>query len=189
MRYLVFFLEEPLAREMLRGILPRILPSGIDPQFVVFEGKQDLEKRLPIRLRAWQRPETAFVILRDQDGGDCVRIKDGLNTRCVQAGERNVLVRIACHELETFYLGDLAAVSTAIGPKSLRKQQQKVKYRDPDRLSNPARELKRIAPNYQKLSGSRAIGPCMSVDDNCSRSFLHASIRHEKSDYVRKFSL
>ena len=54
MSHLVFFLEEPSAREMLRGILPKILPADISTQFVVFSGKQDLEKRLPVRLRAWR---------------------------------------------------------------------------------------------------------------------------------------
>lgn len=163
MMYMVFFLEEPSAREMLRGVLPKILPEEIVAQFVVFEGKQDLEKRLPIRLRAWRQPETVFVVLRDQDSGNCFKIKASLNAKCAQAGRQDVLVRIACHELETFYLGDLAAVSTAIGPKSLSKNQQKVKYRNPDRLANPAQELKRIAPTYQKVSGSRAIGPYMDV--------------------------
>jgi hypothetical protein len=44
MSHLVFFLEEPSAREMLQGILPNILSDEISTQFVVFEGKQDLEK-------------------------------------------------------------------------------------------------------------------------------------------------
>ncbi|WP_200344897.1 hypothetical protein [Halochromatium glycolicum] len=53
MTHLVFFLEEPSAKELLQGILPKVLPEPCTTQFVVFEGKQDLEKRLPIRLRAW----------------------------------------------------------------------------------------------------------------------------------------
>lgn len=171
MSQLVFFLEEPSAREMLRGVLPRILPDDITTQFVVFEGKQDLQKRLPIRLRAWQQPDSLFVVLRDQDSGDCRAIKAGLVKQCASAGQPRTLVRIACHELESFYLGDLAAVGKAIGPENLRKHQQKAKYRDPDRLANPAQELKKIALAYQKVSGSRAIGPHMNVEDNRSRSF------------------
>ena len=52
---LVFFLEEPSAKAMLQGIIPRLLP-GIETRYIGFEGKQDLEKRLPIRLRAWHNP-------------------------------------------------------------------------------------------------------------------------------------
>ena len=51
MRTLVFFLEEPSAREMLKGLLPRFLPPDVESRFVVFEGKQDLEKQLEKKLR------------------------------------------------------------------------------------------------------------------------------------------
>ena len=41
MKTLVFCLEEPSAREMLKGVLPRLLPEGIDVKYLVFEGKQE----------------------------------------------------------------------------------------------------------------------------------------------------
>ncbi len=171
MRQLVFFLEEPSAREMLKGLLPKFLPEEIYTRFVVFEGKQDLEKRLPKRLRAWRQPDSLFLVLRDQDGGNCIDIKSSLVVKCADAGHPRTLVRIACHELETFYLGDLQAVAASIGPKSLAKMQNKAKYRDPDHLRNPMLELKKIAPSYQKISGSRAIGPHLDQATNRSRSF------------------
>lgn len=43
MKHLVFLLEEPSAKEMLNGLLPRLLP-GLSYRCIVFEGKQDLEK-------------------------------------------------------------------------------------------------------------------------------------------------
>jgi len=46
MMMLVFFLEEPSAEEMLKDVLPKILPKHVIPRYVVFEGKQDLEKQL-----------------------------------------------------------------------------------------------------------------------------------------------
>lgn len=54
MTCLVFFLEEKSAEIMLDGILPQILPEGVAYRCVVFEGKQDLEKRLSKRLKGWQ---------------------------------------------------------------------------------------------------------------------------------------
>ena len=171
MTSLVFFLEEPSAREMLKGVLPRLLPNNVYPQYVVFEGKQDLEKRLPGQLKAWLQPNTLFVVLRDQDAGDCVAIKRGLVDKCAAAGKPDTLVRIACRELESFYLGDLAAVGNAIGASNLPQQQRKAKYRSPDKLANPAQELKSIAPEYQKISGSRAIAPYMNLEKNRSASF------------------
>ncbi len=143
MTNLVFFLEEPSAKAMLQGVLPQFLPQDVSTQFVVFEGKQDLEKRLPIRLRAWLQPNTLFVVMRDQDSGDCVTIKNRLIDKCNKSGKPDCLIRIACHELESFYLGDLSAVAAAIGPSNLAQQQGKAKYRNPDRLTNPAQVLKK----------------------------------------------
>jgi len=171
MTELVFFLEEPSAREMLKGVLPRLLDQNIPVRYVVFEGKQDLEKRLPRRLRAWQNPNARFLVLRDQDSGDCYEIKQKLAGICREAGRPDALVRIACHELESFYLGDLQAVADTIGPASLARKQGSAKYRNPDRLNNAYQELKRIAKTYQKLSGSRAIGPALSLEGNRSESF------------------
>lgn len=156
---------------MLKGVLPKLLPEDVAIQFIVFEGKQDLEKRLPIRLRAWLQPDVIFVVMRDQDSGNCVTIKQNLVIKCTDAGKPGTLVRIACHELESFYLGDLNAVSQAIGPARISRQQYKAKFRNPDTLSNPSQELKKLAPEYQKVSGSRAIGPLLDIDNNRSNSF------------------
>lgn len=156
---------------MLQGLLPALLPAHIEVCFVVFEGKQDLEKRLPKRLRAWRHPDARFVVLRDQDSGECVAVKAALVALCRAAGKPEVQVRIACHELESFYLGDLQAVAEALGPDNLGQHQGKAKYRQPDRLANAAEELKKLAPAYQKVSGSRAIGPRLRIERNRSHSF------------------
>ncbi len=57
MKTIVFFLEEPSAREMLAGILPRILPNEMQIRYVVFQGKQDLEKNLKAKLRGRMLPD------------------------------------------------------------------------------------------------------------------------------------
>ncbi len=41
MSELVFLLEEPSARAMLEGLLPRLLPDGLPIRFIVFEGKKE----------------------------------------------------------------------------------------------------------------------------------------------------
>lgn len=83
-----------------------------------------------------------------------------------------MLIRVACRELESFYLGDLAAVEQGLGLKNLKSQQQGRKFRDPDALGNPAEELFRLTNNvYDKMAGSRAIAPFLSLEKNCSRSF------------------
>lgn len=47
MIHLVFFLEGPSEKAMLKGLLPRLLSGDTIPQYVVFEGKKDLERQLP----------------------------------------------------------------------------------------------------------------------------------------------
>lgn len=171
MNELVVFLEEPSARAMLQGVLPRLLNDRVSVRYVVFEGKQDLERHLVGRLRAWQNPQACFLVMRDQDSGDCKVTKQRLLGLCHEAGRVDALVRIACRELESFYLGDLAAVAGAIGPSNLARQQNNAKFRAPDRMNNAAQELKRIAKGYQKVSGSREIGKRLKLDGNRSESF------------------
>ncbi len=104
-----FFLEEPSAREMLKGLLPKVLPSEVAVQYVVFQGKHDLNKSLVRKLRAWQKPDTVFFVLQDQDAADCKAIKEELMGKCKEAGKSSVVVRIVCRELESWYFGDLRA--------------------------------------------------------------------------------
>ncbi len=172
MKTIVFFLEEPSARVMLEGLLPRVLPREIETRYIIFKGKQDLEKHLEKRLRGWQLPDSVFVVMRDQDAGDCCAIKANLHRLCVKAGKDNVLVRVACRELESFYLGDLEAVERGLGLRGLTTKQGNRKFRSPDRLGNPSDELFQLTENlYQKMAGSRAIAPHLKLDGNYSHRF------------------
>jgi hypothetical protein len=173
MRQLVFFLEERSAEEMLQGLLPRIIPPDVVPRFIVFEGKQDLEGQLVKRLRGYRHPNALFVVMRDQDAQpDCRKIRGHLLSLCNRAGRQAVLVRIACRELESFYLADLQAVERGLGLSRLASQQQTRKFLDPDHLGSPKEELKKLTKyEYQQVSGSRAIGPYLDPENTRSRSF------------------
>lgn len=172
MKTLVFFLEEPSAQEMLEGLLPRILPTETQRRYIVFRGKQDMEKNLTKRLRGWQMPESVFVVLRDQDSGDCHAVKEKLEILCNAAGHGDVLIRVACHELESFYLGDLSAVERGLSIIGLAARQNSRKFRTPDTLGNPTEELGKLTNRkYQKIAGSRNIAPHLSLESNKSHSY------------------
>ena len=173
MTTLLFLLEEPSARAMLESFLPRLIPPEIQTQYAVFEGKRDLQKRLEKRLREWQQPDTRFIVVHDQDSADCLILKQALLQLCVRSGKSDeTIVRIPCHELESWYLGDLAAVEIALGITGLARKQSAEKFRNPDRLANAADELKKLTKNkYQKVSGSREIGKYLSGQENQSHSF------------------
>lgn len=172
MRRLVVFTEEMSAKVMLESFLPRLLPQEIHIQCIDFEGKQDLEKQLPIKLKGWRTPDTAFVILRDQDSSNCHDVKRGLRAICNGANKPEVLICIACHELESWYFGDLAAVEMGLKIDGLSALQAKAKYRIPDAIIRPSNELRNVTKNrYQKVGGSRVIGKHLSLDNTRSVSF------------------
>ncbi|QSV44491.1 DUF4276 family protein [Geobacter benzoatilyticus] len=171
MMTIVFLVEEPSAQDALEGLLPRILSKDVDIRFLVFEGKQDLEKRMGRRMRGWLKPETAFVVLRDQDSGDCRLIKERLASLCREAGREDAVVRIACRTLEAWFVGDWDSVGTAFEQPRLANLKRKAMYQDPDRLSNPVTELRKVIPDYQKRDGARRIGRLLDPARNSSRSF------------------
>jgi hypothetical protein len=167
MKELVFFLEEPSAQAMLQGLLPRMLNPDIHVRLIPFEGKQDLEKQLTRRMRGYVNPQARFIVLRDQDSApDCTVVKHKLLALCADAGRGAVsLVRVACRELETIYLADLAAVERALGLTGLSKLQGSAKFRQPDRLG------KLTQGAYQKVGASRLIGPHLDLGNERSATF------------------
>ena len=171
MKTIVFLLEEPSAQDALQGLLPSILPPEVTPEYLVFEGKQDLEKRMVRRIRGWLTPNSVFMVLRDQDSGDCQVIKKKLSSLCQEAGRPEVVVRIACRTLESWFVGDWDSVSAAFNQPKLANLKRKAIYQNPDRLGNPVIELRKVIPEYQKRDGARRIGRHLDLTRNRSRSF------------------
>ncbi|MEA4906279.1 MAG: DUF4276 family protein [Anaerolineaceae bacterium] len=172
MTQLALFLEEPSAKAMLQSFLPSILPEGVEVSYVVFQGKQDLQIQINRKLKKWLRPDTRFIILQDQDSSDCKELKQKLFQLCQESGKEIFYVRIACHALESWYLGDLLAVEQALNLTGLAAKQHHRKYRNPDHLNNPNEELAKLTEKcYQKIDGSRQIGKCLSIDRNNSPGF------------------
>jgi len=173
MSHLVFFLEERSAKEMLQGLLPRVIPEW-KFRFIVFEGKSDLKKRLLKRLLVLssRAPNTHFVVMLDQDSSDCKELKQHIRTICEGAGCSEVLIRIVCRELESWYLADLRAVEKGLELPKLARHQERRVYRDPDAQHNPADRLRELTGKiYQKVMGSRQIGLYLDPANKRSRSF------------------
>lgn len=167
----IFFLLEDLSMKVfLEALLPRAFP-GLRFLCVPHNGKGDLEKSVPRKLRAWREPGVRFVVVRDNDGADCRAIKRGLTDLCERAGRPDSLVRIATQELEAWYLGDLDALADAFARPELRELASKARFRDPDTTSQPAAAIKQLVPEFQKISAARAMGARMNRDRNRSPSF------------------
>lgn len=169
---LVFLLEERSMKELLAGLLPRVLPEHVTFELIPHNGKSDLDRSIPRKLRGWLKPKTRFVIVRDQDSADCTELKKRLVRLCQEAGRPDTLVRIVCREAESWYLADLQAVDSAWGTSHSGKQMKRM-FRAPDHVGSPSRELKRLVPEFEKVSGARTLGPLLDLENDRSTSFRH----------------
>lgn len=171
---LIFLLEEPSIKNVLEVILPKLIPAEMTYICISHQGKQYLAKSIPRKIEAFRfSPTTKFIIVHDQDSHDCQELKSDLLKICETAEQSNVMIRIICHELESWFLGDLIAVEKAynLKPNTLSKQQNNSKYRHPDRLNSAKQELKNLVNEYYAGTHSKKIAPYLSLTTNKSRSF------------------
>lgn len=171
---IIFMLEEPSMAALLEGLLPRVFPGLVVKQHflcVPHEGKTDLEKSLRIKLRAWHEPGVRFVVLRDNDSGDCRRLKSRLSALCAEADRADTLVRIVCQELEAWYIGDLQALANAFDHPEVQAPAYVKKFANPDAIPKPSQEVQRLVPEFQKVSGAREMSQNLRPEHNRSASF------------------
>jgi hypothetical protein len=171
MSRLVFLLEEYSMKVFLDGLLPRLFPE-LRFLCVHHEGKQDLEKSIPRKLKAWREPGVQFCVIRDQDSDECVALKERLVGLCQSAGRADTVVRIACKELEAWYFGEPDALARAFDRDKLRHLGTQQRFRDPDSIVQPSRALASLVEEFQKVSGARAMAREMTRE-TASRSFGH----------------
>ena len=156
---------------MLDELLPKILPDGVTFQTIPHNGKHALVKSIPRKLRGWNEPgDVRFVILHDQDTKDCRELKKALLALCEGTG-RQVLVRIACQEMESWYFGDMRALAIAYDNPKLSELPARKKYRTPDDIPSPKEELYRLIPEHHQIAGARKVAPHMNIEKNTSESF------------------
>lgn len=187
---LEFLVEEPSMEALLRELLPQWL-GPIDFEVYPFQGKQDLLKNLPKRLRAYSKflPDTTrLIVLIDRDDSDCKVLKQTLEAAAAQAGliSRSSRIeetyqlanRIVIKEIESWYFGDWQAVKTAY-PKVDPNLTGKAGFREPDAIAGGTWEaFERVAQQagyfkggLRKVEAARQIGSQMSPERNSSRSF------------------
>lgn len=165
-------LEEESAKNFLKALLPKILPSGVTFLCIPHQGKGDLQTSIPLKLKAWRAPNTFFVILHDQDNHDCAALKNELQSLCADSNHKP-LIRIVCRELEAWYFGDFNAIQQAFPQFNASQYRNKRKYRNPDEIIKPSNELKKIVKEFSKSRAAREVPQYMSIGNNTSVSFKH----------------
>jgi hypothetical protein len=181
--------EEPSMEAALRLLLPKIV-GQTSFEVHAHQGKHDLLKQLPARLRAYAKwmPQTwRIVVVVDQDNKDCVALKAELEsaaasaslvTRARAGNAPYALVnRIACEELEAWYFGDWKAVRRAY-PRVPASLASKARYRDPDAIVGTWEAFERELQDagyfrlgLAKIEAAQAIAPHMAPERNASASF------------------
>lgn len=188
---LEFFVEEPSMEAALINLVPNIL-SGKDFEFEihVYQGKPNLIKSLPQRLKAYRNfrdNDLRLIILVDRDDDDCKVLKKELEEIAEFAklptksnpdsdGLYVLINRIAIEELEAWFFGDVDALRTAY-PKVKATLEKQAKFRDPDAIRGGTwealeRELVYHHPGgLAKIKAADEISQHMRPDKNRSRSF------------------
>jgi len=189
--HLEFLVEEPSAEAALQNLVPKLISEDVSFNIHVFQGKQDLLKNLPKRLRGyrpWLPDDWYIVILIDKDQEECVELKQKLEeiacneefitrTNAGPNGKFTVINRIAIEELEAWFLGDVAALRIAY-PKVPRYLGTKSKFRNPDAILHTSEALGGVlkrAGYYRggmpKTEVARRISMHMEPCRNISKSF------------------
>ena len=172
MSHAVVLVEEESARIVVRDIAAR-LGIGGRTTVIAHEGQNDLEKSISNKLSRWRSPDHCrFLILRDNDGGDCLLLKQRLLRLVPDTARDKTRIRIVMQELEAWYVGDPQALNEA-GFPSLTKVCRRARFRNSDRIAKPKLELKRILGSAfeGQISMARQIAPHLSLDGSGSTSF------------------
>lgn len=175
----------------LKGLLPRLLPANCTFAIYTFQGKKDLLRKLPTRLRgyrAWITSNYRIVVMVDRDRDDCHELKarleqtaatSGLLTRTRAASQSwEVINRIVIEELEAWYFGDWDAVKVAY-PKVSTSTTRQSSCLDPDAIVNGTWEaFERIMKRHgyfktglRKIEAAKAIAAHVHPERNSSHSF------------------
>ncbi|MCX7927304.1 MAG: DUF4276 family protein [Candidatus Omnitrophica bacterium] len=190
--HLEILVEELSAEAALKNLLPKILGDNVSFKIIPHQGKKDLLKKLPQKLKAyskWIDNQIKLVVLIDLDKEDCKKLKSELNRIAKNSGLKikttigeltsnfQILNRIAIEELESWFLGDKNALIKTY-PKLKPKIFNKSKFRNPDAIKDPWEELERIlqkngyySQGLEKIQNARLISSNMDINNNASKSF------------------
>ena len=190
--HIEFLVEEPSTEVFLTSFVPKVFGTSVTFAIHVFQGKPDLLKKLPTRLKgyaSWIPDDWKIVVLLDADNDNCRELKSHMDMLAENAGlvtktsaglngRFQVLNRIAVEELEAWFFGDIHAIKAAYPKISLNIINQ-TGYREPDAIrGGTAEALERVlkragyhSGGLAKIAAARDIANHIDPQRNCSPSF------------------
>lgn len=167
---IVILVEEKSSGIVIEGIASTL---GLTQRVKVFkhDGFGDLKNSIPRKLNADHPDSTRFIVLCDADETNCSQRKRQIIELIPCAKRSRTIVRIACRELEAWYLAQPNAVQRGRALKS--NIPKKLSSRDPDQIANVKETFLRLAHSRGQIELARKIGPHLDPNDRRSKSFGH----------------
>lgn len=170
---IVFLTEEASMTPVLKKVMQVIRPEsieGLDWIIISHRGKADLAQSLVRKMREWNYRNPHFLILHDNDRGDCYQLKEKLLQLASQAN-KPYHVRIVCQELEAWFIGDLHAVERAFPSSSATNQAGREPFRNPDFVTQPSEVITKFTGTTAKVGRAEKISNFLNLETNRSPSF------------------
>lgn len=184
--------EEQSAEEALKHLLPRLIGNRAKWKLINLGSKYKLLGALPQRLAAYsqrigQGEDLRVMVLVDRDDDDCKVLKRRLEAAAVNAGlatkstpdaegRFHIVNRIVIEELESWFIGDPAALRQAFTSLPAVDATKGI-FRNPDNGGSWEalhRFLKKhgvYKSSYPKIEAARRIAPRLDLNANRSHSF------------------
>ncbi|KHD10349.1 hypothetical protein PN36_34595 [Candidatus Thiomargarita nelsonii] len=170
---MIFFLVEDYSmRQFLEGILPRLGFHSFEIKH--HRGKEDLISNLDKIIPSLSKRAQQIIVIIDQDKQDCVALKNEIEEKMAHCSCKHK-IRIACYELEAWFLGDMAAIAKCSPRFKARSFQTKDKYRDIDNIEKPSSVIAKIVPDWKEKYASKpkfaqTIAQFVSLERQANRS-------------------
>ncbi|RKZ90622.1 MAG: hypothetical protein DRR19_09505 [Candidatus Parabeggiatoa sp. nov. 1] len=152
---IVFLVEDYSMRKFLEGVLPRL---GFEEHLFEIKhhrGKEDLISHLNNIIPTLSKRAQQIIIIIDQDRQDCLALKNKIKAKMARCCSCEYQIRIACYELEAWFLGDMEAIAKCSPRFKASFFQGKKKYRDIDNIPKPSSVLEEIVPDWKKRYASK----------------------------------
>lgn len=187
-----FLVEEQSAEEALKHLLPRLIGNRAQWKLINLGSKYKLLGALPQRLAAYsqrigQGEDLRVMVLVDRDDDDCEVLKRRLEAAATDAGlatkstpdaegRFHIVNRIVIEELESWFIGDPAALRQAFTSLPAVDATKGI-FRNPDNggsweaLHRFLKQHGVYKSSYPKIEAARRIAPRLDLNANRSRSF------------------
>jgi len=187
-----FLVEEQSAEEALKHLLPRLIGNRAQWKLINLGSKYKLLGALPQRLAAYsqrigQGEDLRVMVLVDRDDDDCEVLKRRLEAAATDAGlatkstpdaegRFHIVNRIVIEELESWFIGDPAALRQAFTSLPAVDATKGI-FRNPDNggsweaLHRFLKQHGVYKSSYPKIEAARRIAPRLDLNANRSHSF------------------